>query len=107
MADTTYTYAQDVPIDGDVYKQIIARLGDRAVDGCLLHLCVRRPDGRLRYLDIWESEEACTRAYDERIHPAVYSVFKEIGFRPEGEPEVERLELLDASGSMLVASVAG
>jgi hypothetical protein len=106
MADPPYTYTQDVPIDGTAYRQIIDRIGDRPVDGCLLHLCVRRPDGGLRYLDIWESEEACTRAFDERIHPAVYSVFKEIGFQPDGEPEVERLELLDASGSMVAVANA-
>ncbi len=101
MADAPYAYVQDVPIDSDVYKQIIDRIGDRPVEGCLLHLCVRRADGGLRYLDVWTSEEACTRAFDERIHPAVYAVFKDIGFRPDGEPETERLELLDASGSML------
>ena len=104
MADPPYAYVQDVPIDGDVYHQIVDRIGDRPVDGCLLHLCVRREDGGLRYLDIWESEEACARAFDQRIHPAVYSVFKEIGFQPAGEPKTERLELLDASGSMLVAA---
>lgn len=106
MADTRYTYVQEVPIDEGVYRQVIDRIGDRPVDGCLLHLCLRQPGGGLRYLDIWESEEACTRAFDERIHPAVYSVFKEIGFRPDGEPGVERLELLDASGSMVVAASA-
>jgi hypothetical protein len=104
MAHTPYVYVQDVPIDDAVYHQIIDRIGARPVDGCMLHLCVRRPDGGLRYVDIWESEEACARAFDERIHPAVYSVFKEIGFVPEGEPEVERLELIDAAGTMLVTS---
>jgi hypothetical protein len=104
MADTPYVFVQDVPIDDAAYHQIIDRIGTRPVDGCLLHLCVRRPDGGLRYIDIWESEEACARAFDERIHPAVYSVFKEIGFEPDGEPEVERLELIDATGTMLVTS---
>jgi hypothetical protein len=52
---------------------------------------------------VWESEAACTRAFDERIHPAVHSVFKEIGFRPEGEPATTPFELLDASGSMVAA----
>jgi hypothetical protein len=105
MADTPYVYVQDVPIDDNVYQQIIERIGDRPIDGCMLHLCVRRPDGGLRYLDIWDSEEACARAFDQRIHPAVYSVFKEIGFVTDGEPEVERLELLDAPGTMLAATV--
>jgi hypothetical protein len=101
MADAPYAYVQDVPIDGDVYQQIVDRIGTDPVDGCLLHLCLRTTDGGLRYLDVWESEEACTRAFDERIHPAVFSVFKEIGFQPDGEPGTERLELLDVSGSML------
>lgn len=104
MTDTPYAFVQDVPIDGDVYQQIVDRIGDRPVEGCLLHLCVRRSDGGLRYIDLWTSEEACARAFDERIHPAVHSVFKEIGYQPDGEPATERFELLDASGSMLIAS---
>lgn len=103
MADVPYAYTQDVPIDSDVYRQIIDRLGDRPLDGCLLHLCLKRRDGSLAYLDVWESETACTRAFDERIHPAVYSMFKETGFRPDGEPATEPFELLDASGSMVAA----
>lgn len=36
---------------------------------------------------MWESQEACDRAFEERIHPAVGSVLQEIGFRPAGEPD--------------------
>jgi hypothetical protein len=67
--------------------------------GGLLHLCVRQPDGGLRYIDVWESEEACTRAFDDRIHPAVDAAFG--GNRPEGEPKVQRLDVLHAGGSLL------
>ena len=37
---------------------IIERLGPEPIAGSLLHLCVREPDGRLRYIDVWESEQA-------------------------------------------------
>jgi len=94
-----YAYTQDVPIDADVYQQIIDTLGSEPIAGSLLHLCVRRADGGLRYLDVWESEEACARAFEERIHPAVDAAFG--GARPAGEPVVHRLDVLHASGALL------
>ncbi len=101
MADRPYAFVQDVPIDADVYRKVVDRIGPAPLEGCLLHLCLRHGDGHLQYVDLWESEEACTRAFDARIHPAVYSVFQEIGFRPDGEPGTMPLELVDASGSMI------
>ncbi len=94
-----YAYIQDVPIGEDLYRNIIDKLGPEPLAGQLLHLCVRQPDGRLRYIDVWESEQACTRAFDERIHPAVDAAFG--GNRPSGEPEVHRLDVLHASGNLL------
>ncbi len=44
---------------------------------------------------IAEIVEACERAFDERIHPAVYSTFSEIGFAPEGEPDKQELRVVD------------
>jgi hypothetical protein len=55
-----------VPIDTDVYARIIAALGTEPMDGLLVHLCVRKPGGGLQYIDVWESEEQCARAFDER-----------------------------------------
>ncbi len=60
-----------------------------------MHLALARPDGGLTYVDVWESREACDRAFQERIHPAVFGVFEEIGFQPEGEPVREELEVVD------------
>lgn len=94
-----YAYTQDVPIDVDVYQRITDTLGPEPIAGSLLHLCVRRADGGLRYLDVWESEEACARAFEERIHPAVDAAFG--GSRPAGEPEVHHLDVLHASGALL------
>lgn len=97
--NTVYAYSQDVPIDERMYARIIENLGPEPLAGSLLHLCVRRPDGGLRYLDVWESAEACARAFDERIHPAVDQAFGD--HRPDEEPEVARFDVLHASGSAL------
>jgi hypothetical protein len=70
--------------------------------GQLLHLCVRQGDGRLRYIDVGESEHACAQAFEERIHPTVDAAFG--GQRPSSEPEVQRLNVLHASGSLLDTS---
>lgn len=94
-----YAYIQDVPIREDLYRRVIDNLGPQPLDGSLLHLCVREPDGRLRYIDVWESEEACAKAFEDRIHSAVDAAFG--GNRPQGEPEMHRLDVLHANGALL------
>jgi hypothetical protein len=94
-----YAMIQDVPIGEDVYRRIIDNLGPEPLAGQLLHLCVRRPDGGLRYIDVWESEQAVARAFEERIHPAVDAAFG--GRRPDREPEVQHLDVLHATGALL------
>ena len=96
-----YAFTQDVPIDSALYSRITDELGEEPMDGLLLHLCVRKPDGGLQYIDVWESEEKCGRAFDERIHPAVDAAFG--GTRPGGEPTVTRLDVLDVRGSAVGA----
>ncbi|MFD6452395.1 MULTISPECIES: hypothetical protein [unclassified Nocardia] len=95
-----YAYIQDVPIGEELYNRIIEGLGPEPLDGSLLHLCVRRDDGGLRYIDVWESEAHCARAFDERIHPAVDAAFA--GARP-GEPTIQHLTVVHATGSLLIA----
>lgn len=92
-----HAFIQDVPIDDAMYRRIIDNIGPEPLEGQLVHLCVRRPDGGLRYIDVWESAELCGRAFQERIHPAVDAAFG--GQRPGTEPHTERLEVLHASGS--------
>lgn len=94
-----YAYIQDVPIGEELYRRVIDELGSEPLPGSLLHLCVRQPDGHLRYIDVWESKEACTEAFEQRIHPAVDAAFG--GARPAGEPEVQRLDVLHATGSLI------
>jgi hypothetical protein len=74
----TYSYTQDVPIDATFYKRVTDGLGDEPPKGMILHLAVERPEGGLRYLDIWESEEDCNRFAEERLHPVVHPLLSEI-----------------------------
>jgi hypothetical protein len=90
-----YAFVQDVPIDQETYEGITAKLDRGPMPGLLMHLCIRREDGGLRYIDVWESEEACGRTFDEYVHPAVYATFKETGFMPDGEPAKTDVEVLD------------
>ena len=91
-----YAFTQDVPLDEAGYRRVMQSLGSEPLAGLLMHLCVRRDDGGLRYIDVWESVEACTRAFDERIHTAVDAAFG--GTRPGTEPTVNVLDLLDITG---------
>lgn len=94
-----HAFIQDVPIGEDLYRRIVAGLGPEPLEGLLMHLCVRQPGGGLRYIDVWESEEACARAFDGRIHAAVDAAFG--GARPEREPETHGLDVLHASGALV------
>lgn len=85
-----------------MYRRIIDNLGPEPLAGQLVHLCVRQPGGRLRYIDVWDSEEACTRAFDDRIHAAVDAAFG--GNRPSSEPTVQRLDLVHAAAALLEPS---
>ncbi|MET0965748.1 MAG: hypothetical protein ABWZ02_05090 [Nakamurella sp.] len=94
-----YAYIQDVPIGEELYRKIVDELGPKPLAGQLLHLCVRRPDGKLQYIEVWESEELCGQAFDERIHPAVDAAFG--GHRPSTEPAVLHLDVLHATGALV------
>ena len=90
-----YAYIQDVPIGEELYAKIRANLAT-SLPGQLLHLVVRRADGLLRYIDAWESEEACDAAFAKYIHPAVATAFREAKFRPPGgEPPRTVLDVVE------------
>jgi hypothetical protein len=90
-----HAWVQDVPIGEEVYRKIRERLGSEPLAGLVVHLVERRPDGGLRYVDVWESREACERAFADRIHPAVFGVLREVGFRPPpGEPPRQQLDVV-------------
>jgi hypothetical protein len=88
----TYAFTQDVPIDGPFYKRIIDGLGDEPPKGLITHIAVERPEGGLRYFDVWETEEDWNRFAEQRLHPVVHGLLSEI-FGNELPAEPERNEL--------------
>ncbi len=90
-----YAFVQDVPIDEQLHRRIVERMGDEPLEGLVVHAVLANPDGTLRYVDVWESKEACDRAFDERIHPAVHATFQETGYRPAGEPPRTEVGVVD------------
>jgi hypothetical protein len=73
-----YSFIQDVPIDGGFYARIVEALGDEPPSGLIVHLAVERPEGGLRYYDVWESEADWDRFGEERLHPVVHGLLGEI-----------------------------
>ena len=65
-----YAFIQDVPADKDMYRLIRAKLPTEAPKGLASHVVVEREDGRLRYIDVWESEADWERFRDECVEPA-------------------------------------
>jgi len=53
----TYAFTQDVPIDAAFYQRIVEGLGDTPPKGLIAHIALERPEGGLRYIDLWESKE--------------------------------------------------
>jgi hypothetical protein len=88
----TYAFTQDVPIDATFYQRITDGLGPETPKGLISHIAVTRPEGGLRYIDVWESEQDCDRFTEERLHPVVHGLLAEI-FGDQLPPEPERTEL--------------
>ena len=92
-----YAFIQDVPITEDLYRKIMASLGPEPMAGLVVHVVVRREDGLLRYIDVWDSKEACEAEFEKRIHPAVLATFREAKFRPNGEPRRDMIDVVDVT----------
>lgn len=90
-----FAWTQDVPIGTAAYAEINARMADAAMPGLVVHIAVEQPDGTLRYIDVWESEQACDAAFESVIHPAVHPVLQERQVRVTGEPPRTPLPVVD------------
>ncbi len=88
----TYAFTQDVPIDAAFYQRVLEGLGDDPPTGLIVHLAVERPEGGLRYFDVWESEEDWDRFAEERLHPVVHPLLSEL-FGDKFPPEPARSPL--------------
>jgi len=95
-------FTQDVPIDATFYGRIVDGLGPETPTGLIAHLAFERPEGGLRYLDLWESEEDLDRFTEERLHPVVHGLLAEIfGDNLPPEPARVPLPLVHAWGAAL------
>jgi hypothetical protein len=91
----TYAFTQDVPIDAAAYARIVTDLGPEAPPGLVVHIASARPEGGLRYIDVWESEEDWDRFAEERLHPVVHPMLHAVfGDNIPDEPERASLEVL-------------
>jgi hypothetical protein len=90
-----YAWSQDVPIDAGIYNEIVERMGTAKMPGLVVHVAIEQPGGTLRYIDVWESEQACDAAFEAVVHPAVFPVLAERGIVPDGEPPRTPLRVLD------------
>jgi hypothetical protein len=101
-----YAYTQDVPIDMSIYRQIRAELGQDAAQGLIVHVVTATERG-LRYLDVWESQEACEHFVEQRLHPVVGRIFARMQFQPPAEEPprqpVDVQEVWLASGALVHA----
>ena len=96
----TYAFTQDVPIDASFYQRIVEGLGDAPPKGLISHIALERPEGGLRYIDLWESEEDCDKFGEERLHPVVHGLLSEIfGDQLPEEPERIPLAVIHVWGS--------
>jgi hypothetical protein len=94
-----YAFTQDVPIDAITYQRIRDGLGGDPPDGLVVHLAIERPEGGLTYIDVWDSRQHADRFTDQRLHPVVHGLLREV-FGDDLPPEPERHELtvIDAWG---------
>jgi hypothetical protein len=90
-----FAWSQDVPIGTDAYADIAARMGNAPMPGLVVHIAVEQDDGTLRYIDVWESEQACDAAFESVIHPAVHPVLVERNVVVQGEPPRSPLRVVD------------
>jgi len=90
-----YAFTYDVPIGSDIYQRIKEGLGPERPPGMIAHLAYGLEHG-LRYVEVWESKDDWEAFQDQRLHPVVHSLLKELlGFVPP-EPSVTMLDVIDA-----------
>jgi hypothetical protein len=88
-----YAFVRDVPIDDGTYALVKEEIGSTPPPGMVVHLAVRRPEGGLRYIDVWDHQSAFERFHAERVEPAVSTVLARTGIVPD--PSLSRSDDLD------------
>lgn len=88
----TFAFTQDVPIDAAAYQRIVEGVGDDPPPGLVVHLAIERPEGGLRYIDVWETEADWERFVQDRLHPVVHAMLSEV-FGDDLPPEPPQTSL--------------
>jgi len=88
-------WTQEVPIGPPAYAEITERMADAKMPDLLVHLAIEQDDGTLRYIDVWESEDACDAAFEAVVHPAVHLVLAQRNVQVQGEPPRTPLRVID------------
>jgi hypothetical protein len=95
----TYAFTYDVPIDEDFYRKIQVGLGPELPKGLITHIAMKLPQGGLRYIDVWETQEDSERFGEERLHPVVHPLLEKILGEAPPEPEHVPLNVIHVWGS--------
>lgn len=72
-----YAFVQDVPANEEIYEKIVALLPEER-PGLQAHIVIKQ-DGGLRYVDVWEDEDAWVNFRDAHVEPAVDQVLASYG----------------------------
>lgn len=90
-----YAWTQDLPIDADAYAEITSRMADAPMPGLVVHIALEKNDGKVHYVDVWESKDAHDAAMEKVVHPAVHPVLQQRRVRVPGEPPRTAITVLD------------
>ena len=92
-----FGFTQDVPANEEMYRKIRESIGHDRPDGLIAHLALRREDGTLRYVDVWESEAQFETFRLARVEPAVEEVLASYGITSKPpDPGHEVLDVVHA-----------
>jgi len=94
-----FAFTYDVPIDEDFYGKIKEGLGPEVPQGLITHIALKLPEGGLRYIDVWDSEEDFEHFAEDRLHPVIHPLLEEILGVVPAEPEQVALSVIHVWGS--------
>jgi hypothetical protein len=74
----------------EIYQKVGEKMdvANNPPDGLLLHTA-SEVDGKLKIVDVWESQEHADRFGEERLGPAIMEVAPQVG----GPPEPDQIEI--------------
>jgi hypothetical protein len=84
-----YAQIHDTPATPEMYRRVLELLGDESPAGLVVHVALARPEGGVRFVDVWESQEAYAAFHAARLDPAVSQMLTEHGIPTDQGPAAE------------------